>query len=305
MFHQTLPFLLICLIAGIASKKWQLLPQNAYTKINQFILYITIPAITLEKISQLVLEVSYILPILSAWIIFLIAGLLFAVLAYFYKWDKKTWAALTLVCGLGNTSFVGFPVTELIFGDEGVKYAILVDQPGTFAALSTLGIAVAAYGNSSGITVRKMLWRLLKFPAFSCFFIALLLPAELFHYPLFNQVNSLSILHYIGSWTFPLAFLSIGMQFTFSFNEVNLKQFGWGLTYKLIFAPLFIFLAFRIANLQGLLYDVTILELAMPPMITASIIAVDHDLQPRLSTALINYGMPISAVTLYLWALIL
>lgn len=305
MFHQTLLFLLICLAIGFAIKKRQWLPDDYYKKINQFILYVTIPAITLEKISQLELKYEYIAPTLSAWALFLIAGVFFGILAYFFKWDKKTWAALTLVCGLGNTSFVGYPVIKLLYGDEALQYAIFVDQPGTFACLSTLGIALAAYASSSNLSAGSMLLRLIKFPAFSCFFLALLLPAEIFHFKIFNRTEPLDILNYIGSWTNPLAFLSIGMQFTFSFKDVDIRQFSLGMAYKLIIGPLFIYCLFQLAQLEGLIYDVSILELAMPPMITASIIASDHGLRPKLSAALINYGIPISAVTLYLWSLFL
>lgn len=305
MIHQSITFLFVCLGIGIALKNWRHLPDDAYRKVNQLILYFTIPAITLEKISQMELKLEYLAPTISAWFLFIIAGLFFGVLAYFLKWDKKTWAALTLVCGLGNTSFVGYPVTKLIFGEEGLKYAIFVDQPGTFACLSTLGIALAAYASSSHLTVKSMLWRLIKFPAFTCFFIALLLPAKFFNIRLWGEVEALNVLNYIGSWTNPLAFLSIGMQFTFSFKEVNFQQFSLGMAFKLILGPLVFWGIFQLAGLDGLLYDVTLLELAMPPMITASIIASDYGLRPRLSSALINYGIPISAFTLYAWSLVL
>lgn len=306
MFHQTLPFLLICLFVGFAIKTWHLLPEDTYRKINQFILYFTIPAITLEKISQLELKMDYIAPTLSAWLLFILAGIFFWILKKIFHWDKKTWAALTLVCGLGNTSFVGYPVTKLIYGDEGLQYAIFVDQPGTFACLSTLGIALAAWAANTGtLNASTMFWRLIKFPAFSCFFIALALPAEVFQFKITESIDALKVLNYIGSWTNPLAFLSIGMQFTFSFKEVDMKQFSLGMAYKLLIGPMIIFGLFKIAHLEGLIYDVSVLELAMPPMITASIIASDHGLRPKLSATLINYGIPISAVTLYLWSFIL
>lgn len=305
MIHQSIIFLFVCLAIGFVIKQWRLLPDDTYRKVNQLILFFTIPAITLEKISQMELKLEYLTPTLSAWLLFLIAGAFFGVLAYFFKWDKKTWAALTLVCGLGNTSFVGYPVTKLIFGEEGLNYAIFVDQPGTFACLSTLGIALAAYASSSNLTAKSMIIRLLKFPAFSCFFIALILPGKFFNIKIFGDVEALNILHYIGSWTNPLAFLSIGMQFTFSFKDVNFQQFSLGMAFKLILGPLIFWGIFHLAKLDGLLYDVTILELAMPPMITASIIASDYGLRPRLSSALINYGMPISAFTLYAWSWVL
>jgi predicted permease len=57
-----------------------------------------------------------------------------------YGWSKLT-GCLILTAGLGNTSFG--PIIEALYGQEGMKTAILVDQPGTFVVLSTLGIIVA------------------------------------------------------------------------------------------------------------------------------------------------------------------
>jgi predicted permease len=41
---------------------------------------------------------------------------------------------LILTAGLGNTSF-GFPIIEALYGEEGLKTAILVDQPGFCGAV--------------------------------------------------------------------------------------------------------------------------------------------------------------------------
>ncbi|MCO5249208.1 MAG: AEC family transporter [Chitinophagales bacterium] len=305
MLHQSLPFLLFCLGLGFAMQKWNLFPSITFRKVNKVIINLTIPAITLAKISQLEMEYQYLVPTISGWLLFILGAIFFALLAPVFKWDKKTWAALTIGCGLGNTSFVGYPVTELMFGSEGLKYAIFVDQPGTFACLSTLGIAVAAYGSSQKLTVQSMLWKLLTFPAFPCFIIALLIPSAYFRLHLLNGVTLLEIFDYIGGWTNPLAFLSIGMQFTFSFMNVGKSQFMWGLIFKMALAPVLFLLTFRLLGWEGMLYDVTVLELAMPPMITASIIAMEYNLRPKLSLALVNYGMPLSAITLYLWSKVL
>ncbi|MCO5234138.1 MAG: AEC family transporter [Chitinophagales bacterium] len=305
MFQETLAFLLLCLSAGFIIKQRHLLPEDAFKKVNKFILYFTIPAITLEKISQIDLKIEFLAPTISGWGFFILAGLFFGILKYLYKWDKKTWAALTLGCGLGNTSFVGYPVTKLLFGDQGLQYAIFVDQPGTFACLSTLGIGLAAYASGEKLTIKNMIWQLITFPAFTCFFIALMMPSEIFRDIELGGIQILKILSYIGSWTNPLAFLSIGMQFSFSFSEINTKQFGWGLVYKLLLGPLVFWTIFYFSGLKGMIYDVSVIELAMPPMITAFIIATEYNLSPKLSASLVNYGLPLSAVTLYLWGIFL
>ncbi len=41
-----------------------------------------------------------------------------------------------MCAGFGNTSFVGIPLIQAMYGEEGLKTVMLVDQPG-FVALST------------------------------------------------------------------------------------------------------------------------------------------------------------------------
>jgi predicted permease len=44
--------------------------------------------------------------------------------------------------------FFWFSIIEALYGEEGLKTAILVDQPGSFVVLSTLGILVATIYSS-------------------------------------------------------------------------------------------------------------------------------------------------------------
>jgi predicted permease len=46
---------------------------------------------------------------------------------------------------------------------------------------------------------------------------------------------------------------------------------------------------------------VTLFEAAMPPMIAASIIAQEHDLDPNLATLMVAVGLPLSFLTLSGW----
>jgi predicted permease len=47
--------------------------------------------------------------------------------------------------------------------------------------------------------------------------------------------------------------------------------------------------------------QVAIMESAMAPMITASILASSHGLKPRLSSMMIGFGIPLSFITLVFW----
>ena len=47
---------------------------------------------------------------------------------------------------------------------------------------------------------------------------------------------------------------------------------------------------------------VTVLEAAMPSMVTAGALAIAHGLAPRLAAAMVGYGLLLSLATLPLWA---
>lgn len=293
------PYILIILfVAGYSLKFIKGVDKDLYQKINTFIIFLPLPAITLYTIPKLELTTEMIYPVISAWMIFLLAIPFFYVLKRIFNWSNNLFACLVLVCGLGNTSFIGFPVTEILFGTENLRYAILVDQS-TFVLLSTVAVIWASAFGHGKIQFKDILIRLLKFPPFLAFIFALMANE--------NTLSSINKpLYFLGSLMVPLAIFSIGMQFKFLVNDINYKAFSIGLVYKLLLIPIVIFsFLFLLLNKEGIMYDVTLIECAMPPMITASIIANQYKLEGQLANALVTYGIPVSFLTIMLWNLVL
>jgi predicted permease len=52
---------------------------------------------------------------------------------------------------------------------------------------------------------------------------------------------------------------------------------------------------------SGTVIQVTLFEAAMPPMITAGIIASEHDLDPQLANLMVAVGLLLSFLTLTGW----
>jgi len=52
---------------------------------------------------------------------------------------------------------------------------------------------------------------------------------------------------------------------------------------------------------KGHVLSVTVFEAAMGPMIGASIVAIDHELDPPLLTLMVSVGIPLSFLTLPAW----
>jgi predicted permease len=83
----------------------------------------------------------------------------------------------------------------------------------------------------------------------------------------------------VGSGVTPLALVSVlGCVLR---AGANIGGFGLGLLYKLILTPAIIYLLYVILNQNSKMIEVAIMESAMAPMITASILATTHGLKPR------------------------
>ena len=75
-----------------------------------------------------------------------------------------------------------------------------------------------------------------------------------------------------------------------------------GLVFKLVVGPAMILLLFaRMLRAQEQMLSVTVFEAAMGPMIGASIVAMDHELDPPLITLMVGIGIPLSFLTVPAW----
>ncbi|MDB5227728.1 MAG: Membrane transport protein [Bacteroidota bacterium] len=292
--------LILLFFLGIVAQFFSFVPKDLYHKINKFIIFVPLPAITLSKIPHLPITPSVMFPIASAWIIFIVSIAYAFLVSKIFKFERKTTACFILCCGLGNTSFVGYPLLKYLYGEQSIQYAIFVDQPGSFLILSTFGILTAAYFSSSEYNYKQMAERLFKFPPFLVFILALFIPAH------FIEGKTLWTLDLIGKCMVPLAMLSLGLQFKRNIKDIEWKKFFTGIFYKLILAPLLIFiLVFIFLHKRGEMYTITVMECAMPPMITSSILATEYELDENLAAYLPTFGLLLSIPTLFLWKWIL
>ena len=78
-----------------------------------------------------------------------------------------------------------------------------------------------------------------------------------------------------------------------------------GLGWKLALAPLVMLGIGGALGMHGLLLTITVLQAAMAPMISAAILADQHDLEPDLANAILGIGILLSLLTVPLWNLLL
>lgn len=288
--------LAICMLMGIILRRATKVPANLPASLNAYIVYIALPAAVLRYIHDLKPDSSLVLTALMAWLLFGVGWVFFLLLAKLLKLGRAATGALVLVGGLGNTSFVGLPMIEAWYGKEFLGIGIIADQLGSFLVLSTLGILAANLYSSGKSSPGAMIRKILRFPPFQALCAAVLLRFVPFH-PAF-----MTVLQKMADTIAPVALVSVGYQLILGNFRAHAKALAAGLTYKLLLGPALIAgLYLYLFGASGTVINVTIFEAAMPPMITAGIIAVEHDLEPELVALMVGMGIPLSFLTLAGW----
>lgn len=294
--------LFICLVIGVAFQFVKAFPKNMHLSLNQFVIYVSLPSLGLYYIPKIHISTALLYPLGIAWLGFGLSFLFFYSVGKYYGWSKKLTGCLIITAGLGNTSFVGFPVIEALYGSKGMETAIIVDQPGSFVVMATLGIIVATLFSRESLSTKTIVLKITLFPPFIAFSVALLMNFANQDFPVLLQ----NVFQRIGSTVTPIALVAVGLQLKIERKSKHWKFLGLGLLFKLIITPLFFYILYRkLFCASGLMIDVSIMEAAMAPMITGVILASSYGLKPKLASMMIGIGIPLSFLTLAFWYWIL
>lgn len=294
----SLLLLVVCLVVGKLLQRVPAVPTNAAHTLNQFVIHVSLPALALYFIPEVRFGPELLFPVGVSWLVFGASALFFLVLQRLLGWSRKLTGCLIVVAGLGNTAFIGFPVIEALYGKDGLATAVLIDQPGTFVVLSTLGVGVAAWYSRGGTTARELFLKIVRFPPFIAFIVALLLGVCGVRF----NADLKDMLWRIGSTVSPVALVSVGLQLKLERRSKHWGALAFGLTYKLLLAPLLIFLLYVVVTgRRDPAIAVCVLEAAMAPMITGAIVASSYGLKPKLANMMIGIGIPLSFLTLLGW----
>jgi len=284
-----------CILLGVLLRRSGRLPANAASSLNGFVVHISLPALTLTYVHGLKLDANLILPALMAWVMFALAVGFFWLAGRALRFSRATTGALMLTGGLANTSFIGLPMIETFYGPQFLGLGILIDQLGSYFVLSTLGILVASlYSSGRSVSAKAVVRKIALFAPFQAFVLALLLMP--FDYPAWLA----ELLKRLGATLVPIALVSVGYQLQLSYVQGRALPLTVGLLFRLAIAPALILILFA-RWLGGDVLDVTVFEAAMGPMIGASIVAIDHELDPPLVTLMVGLGIPLSFLTLPVW----
>ena len=284
--------IILAIAIGYGINRLNIFSKDAPTILNQFVIYISLPAMILLQIPKLTFSMDTLIPIIVAWMVMFFSTILVLLVAKVFSFSKEITGTLMLVAILGNTSFMGIPIVNAYMGESAIPYVLVYDQLGTFIALAIYGTFIASYYSSKNqITFKIITLKVLTFPPFISLVAALFLMGVEFN-PILSKV-----LASFSSTIVPMALVAVGLQLQFKLPKEDLKPFSIALVIKLIIAPIFAIIICKIFSWDNEVSVVSIMESAMAPMITAGAIASMAGLAPRLSSAIVGYGILISFIT--------
>lgn len=289
---SALLLLVFCMVLGVVVARVVRPPATLPQGLNWWVINIAFSALVVHLIPTLRFDWQYWFLVAALWLVFLGTWVVFAMLGRALRWSRARIGAMTLGCGLGNTAFIGFPMIEALHGREGVKLALIADQLGTFIALAVGGTIVAALYSGKNASAAAVARKVLLFPPFVSLVIGIV-AGLLGGWP--QPVDA--VFERLGATLAPIALFSVGLQFRLQFQRGQATALLLALGWKLLLAPLLIWLGGLAIGVSSSILTIAVLQAAMGPMISATILAEQHDLEPQLANAVLGIGIVLSLVT--------
>jgi len=290
---ENLLYLVILLVLGNISRRISGFPENTSSVLNQFVIYISFPAMVLLKMNGIKIQEDLMVLALVPWVLVFMSIFAVGMISKFLQWDKKMTGTVLLSVALGNTAFFGLPAVNAFFGDSSLGYAIIYDQLGSFMTLAIFGtIVVSIYGTSQKISFKMIMKRIFGFPPFIALLAGLVLIKT--SYP--GTITT--ILERLSATLVPLVIFSIGIQLKFQQPLSNIKPIGIIIFLKMILSPLIAFLSLSFIGIQGPALHVSVFQAGMPTMVMVGVLAATGNLKPDVANAAIGYGILFSFITL-------
>ncbi len=285
----------LCLLSGLLLRRVKVFPENTSFVLNQYVIWVALPALIIYQVPRIELSFSALMPMAFAWGLLIISASFVWLVSQWMQWSNQTRCVLLLLVPLGNTSFVGIPMVNALLGESAIPFAILYDQFGSFLALASYGAIVLSVYCGDKVSGSSIAKKVITFPPFIALAVAFVLAAL--------KIDNSVLLPFktIGYTLVPVVMVAVGFQWQLSLSKSVLSPMLMGLTIKLILAPLMAFAVMQALQVDDLAGNTIILEAAMAPMISAGALAMSHQQNIKLASAMVGYGLLLSFFTVPLW----
>lgn len=286
----------------------RLLPAIAATYLGQFLFWIGIPISTVAFLRQADLSGQIWIAPLCAWLaIFLGASLAWAWInwqAYLknltpkVSLGKPTQGSFILAAILGNTGYLGYPVTLAFVGTQYFALALFYDSLGTTLAAYGLGVALAGYFGGGVQSYRQLAQAIIINPTLWSFGFGLVFRKL----PLAETIEM--ILQGLGWTVVASSLVLIGMRLSQLNSWHSLPRASISLVIKMLLVPLILGSSLSLFGITGATRLVIVLQMSMPPAFATLVIAEAYNLDRDLAVTALAVGSAGLLLMLPIWLLI-
>ncbi|ODG97474.1 transporter [Nostoc sp. KVJ20] len=288
----------LVLVGFILGRK---LPVTVPTRLGQFLFWVGVPISIVSFLRQSSLSgqiwiapaIAYLAILLGAFL----AWLGIKAQAYFRKTvpQQSTQASLILAATLGNTGYLGFPITLAILGKEYFVWALFYDLLGSFPGTYGLGVLLAARFGGDVQNHWQTARAILINPALWSFGFGLLVQKATIPTVVEFCLEKLAWI------SVALSLVLIGMRLGLLKSWRSLPQAGMSLGIKMLLVPLILGSILPLFGLTGSAAKVILLQMAMPPAFGTLVIAETFNLDRDLAVTALAAGTIVLLVTLPIW----
>ena len=262
----------------------------------EFIIYFSLPAIVFSKIYPLILD-QKIFGLILMFICFILLNLM---LAYFIgrmmKLNKLLLATFMIMATFGNTSFIGFSYIDAFYGQDYIVYGLIYDLFGSFLLLVSIGMFIITWGSGRKNDTKSIFKSIFLFPPTLMFFVTVI--AKNFEVPNFLILTSQTL----GSTLVPIAMIAIGMKLELKHIFTKLHIVTVAVVLKMLIIPIIVLFVFKyFYGIDETWIKVTIIEVAMPPMTMAAVLAIKGGLDEKIAINSLVLGVIVSLFTITLF----
>jgi predicted permease len=213
------------------------------------------------------------------------------------SWSGATQGSFLLAMTLGNTAFMGYPVSLALVGPQYFAWSLFYDLIGSTIAAYSVGIALASrYGSMSGGQKRPNPFvSMAKTPALWSSPIGV----GMRFIPLPTVVTS--GMSTIAWTTVTLSLVMIGMQLSQLKTLRNVKRALTCLSIKMLFTPLVVGTGLMFFGVTGEPRMAMVLQMAMPPAFSTLVIAQAYNLDRDLTVTTLAFGVVLLLFTIPIW----
>jgi len=297
MSMETIITIVACISVGFFLRITGILSKDDASVLNRLIIYFFLPIISILHIPSIELNSGLMWLTISPFIVFVGSYVFFKMIKGTSALSQESFKSLVLTCGIGSTSFVGFPIFELLYGDEGLAYGVFLSLGGTILVFNTVGMYfLVKYSSAQHLSVREILKKLVTFFPFLVFLVAIIFNVFGISY----SDRTTSLLQLLASPFSVIALVAIGIQINVRSIKTYKFELFVGQLYKLIVSPLIIFLLiWVIFGKEDTLARVCILGAGIGSMNAISVLAAEKKVQPELSLMMPAIGIPLSVFSLF------